>query len=195
MDSTHVIRQVLPAIVRAINARVFLDAACGDFNWMKELDLGVERYIGSDIVADLIAENQRKYGDRIREFRCLDIVKDALPRSDVVLCRDCLAHLSYEDIVAAIGNIKASGATYLLASTFPRMIENNLDIRTGDFRPVNLQAAPFNFPVPIMYFEEVSAEDNMVYWKKTLCLWRLTDIVVPGEHEFAEHMKGVKVGS
>ena len=161
---------------------------------MKKLDLGVDRYIGADIVADLIVENQRKYGDYNHEFRCLDVAKDELPRADVVLCRDCLAHLSYEDIVSAIRNIKKSGAAYLLASTFPRMLENDIDIRTGDFRPVNLQAPPFNFPAPIMFFEEVSAEDNMVYWKKTLCLWRLDAIELLSEQEFAEYIKDVKVG-
>ncbi len=178
IQTTSVLRHLLPAIVKAIDARSLLDAGCGDFNWMREVSLEVEQYIGADIVLDLIIDNQWKYGSERRTFLCLDVTESTLPHVDVIFCRDCLAHLSYADIKAAIRNFKKSKSIYFLTTTYPRMVENKVDIRTGDFRPVNLQGAPFNFPEPLMFCDELSAEDKMKRWKKRLCLWRLDDISI-----------------
>jgi hypothetical protein len=37
-----------------------LDIPCGDFNWMKKVDLENIDYIGADIVEDLIEKNKKK---------------------------------------------------------------------------------------------------------------------------------------
>src|SRR5688500_1614611 len=48
------IRKALPELLRSINARSLLDAPCGDFNWMRLVDLGEIRYTGVDVVSELI---------------------------------------------------------------------------------------------------------------------------------------------
>jgi hypothetical protein len=174
---THEIRTLLPAILKALCVETLLDAGCGDVNWVKELDLDLELYIGADIVGDLIDRNQLCHGNDKRCFLCLDITKDHLPSVDAIMCRDCLAHMSYADIKAALRNFKKSGARYLIASNFPRK-SNTVDIRTGDYRAVNLQASPFNFPEPLMTFVELSAEPAMKKAGKCLSVWRFEDIVV-----------------
>ncbi len=70
----------------------------------KKMELELQRYVGADIVPDIIRMNQRKYGNHIRQFRILDITKDELPRSDIILCRDCLVHFPFKKIVAALRN-------------------------------------------------------------------------------------------
>jgi len=175
---TSTLRLLLPSIVKAIGAQSMLDAGCGDFNWMKELDLELDLYIGVDIVPALIKHNRAEHGQEGRVFFCLDVVKDPLPQVDVILCRDCLAHLSYEDIDDALRNFKRSGAKYLLASDFPHMKKNDAPMKTGDFRPVNLRVAPYLFPEPIMSFSELDAEYKMKRWGKRLSLWLLDDIVL-----------------
>ena len=42
---TATIRRDIPALLASLGIRSFLDAPCGDFNWMRHVDLGVERYI------------------------------------------------------------------------------------------------------------------------------------------------------
>ena len=66
-----------------------------------------------------------------------DITRDALPRADVILCRDCLVHFSFKDIFAAIDNFKKSQSRYLLATTFIAFSEN-LDVATGEWRRLNM---------------------------------------------------------
>src|SRR5262245_23095226 len=118
---------------KEIQARSLLDAGCGDFNWMKEMKLDIDRYIGVDIVPELITANQQKYGSAIRIFIHLDITKNELPQADVILCPDCLAHFSFKDIFATIQRFKQSNCKYLLTTTFTRF-PKNIDIATGGWR-------------------------------------------------------------
>ena len=92
----------------------------------------------------LIAPLQQRYGDSSRRFMVLDLTRDPLPPSDLVLCRDCLVHLSHADIRRALRNILRSGVPYLLTTTFPDGAENE-DIVTGDWRVLDLQRPPFSF--------------------------------------------------
>jgi hypothetical protein len=44
------------------SAKTLLDAGCGDFNWMRHVNLKLDQYIGIDVVPELICENQRQFG-------------------------------------------------------------------------------------------------------------------------------------
>jgi hypothetical protein len=172
--TTWVVRQELPLLLQRINARSLLDAPCGDFHWMKETTLDLDRYIGADIVPDLISLNQERYSNPKREFLTLNIAKDDLPTVDLIFCRDCLVHLSFSDAIAALRNFKRSGSRNLLTTTFPGVIRNR-DIITGDWRPINLERRPFGLPKPIELIEEKSVEGGSQYSDKALGLWQLKD--------------------
>ncbi len=172
---TEKLRSELPALFEEIGARTLLDAPCGDFNWMKELNLDVEQYIGIDIILELISRNQSLYGNERRQFRLLDLTRDELPRVDVILCRDCFIHFSYKHIAAAIKNFKRSRSTYLLTNTYPGWREN-MNICTGDFRHLNLSLPPFNFPPPLKQIDEKLPEEQAEFFCKTLGLWKLADL-------------------
>jgi hypothetical protein len=47
---TNVITSQVPVLLQELNADSLIDAACGDFNWMRYSDLGLIKYIGVDIV-------------------------------------------------------------------------------------------------------------------------------------------------
>ena len=145
LAQTQAVTQALPALVRELGVRTLLDAACGDFHWMKEITLPVEQYIGVDIVADMLALNQQRYGNRQRRFIRADIRRDPLPQADLILCRDGFQVMPFKDIKATLSNFRRSGAAYLLATTFPAL-PVNLDNLPGNFRPLNLCRPPFNFP-------------------------------------------------
>ncbi len=97
-----------------------LDAPCGDAGWINQAALGV-RYVGVDIVPSLIERLQARAaaGEISGEYHLADIVSDSLPRCDAILCRDCLVHLSFANIERAVANFRASGAAWLIATTFP----------------------------------------------------------------------------
>lgn len=169
MRETRVVREELPKLFKKYTIKFFVDAPCGDFNWMKAVDLSsLEQYAGLDIVADLIAENNKKYASEKIHFFVCDIACDLLPSADLLLCRDCLQHMPNKDIMAFVQNAIKSGVRYLLVTTYKK-IKGDLDIEPGDCRKVNVQEPPFNFPEPI---ETITEGFN----GKSLCLWRVDDL-------------------
>jgi hypothetical protein len=174
---TEIIRREIPNLLKEFNIKTLVDAPCGDFYWMRTMKLDLEKYIGVDIVTEIIAKNQQKYADKNRRFITLDITKDTLPQADMVLSRDALVHFSYKDIFSSVKNFKKSNLQYLLTTTFTETT-NNRDVVTGSWRPLNLLLHPFYFPPPITLINEKSTEGNGVYSDKCLGLWRLEDINV-----------------
>ncbi len=166
---TSVIAKALPTLLEGVGAKSLLDAACGDFNWMRHVDLPGIEYLGVDVVRELIARNRQVHGGRGRDFVVLDITRDKPPKADVILCRDCFIHLSFKHTRAAIANFKRSGSTFLLATTHTT-VSKNTDIESGEWRSVNLQLPPYNFPEPVRLIIE-DAELG-----KGLGMWRLDDL-------------------
>jgi SAM-dependent methyltransferase len=178
LQQTAAVRRELPRLLRELSAASLLDAPCGDFWWLSEVDLGGVQYTGVDIVPALIEQNAAAYGAGNRTFLVADVVNTPLPAADVILCRDCLVHLSFADVRAAIANFVASGSTYLLTTTFTEH-KRNYDKQTGRWRPLNLCAAPFNFPAPLRLMNEECPEEDGSFSDKCLGLWKLEDLRVP----------------
>jgi len=179
-EQTAELRVALPAILRELQTRTLLDLPCGDFSWMRHLDLPVTEYIRADLLSYLIGQHQARYTDDRHRFMTLNLSSDPLPRADLLLCRDCLVHLSFADIVRALENIRRSGIVYLLTTTFPDCDQNE-DAVTGDWRVLNLERPPFRFPVPLRLLNEKCTEGGGVFRDKSLGLWRVEHL--PSVHD------------
>ena len=175
-NQTETLVKELTKLFKDFNIKSILDLPCGDFNWMKNFDFSDKSYIGGDIVSDLIFKNRERFQDKVKvNFEVMDITKDDLPKVDIVICRDCMVHLSFKDIFKSLSNIKKSKCQFLLATSF---IDHkiNFNITTGDWRPINLEKKPFNFPKPQLVIDENCTEDNGKYRDKSMCLWEISDI-------------------
>lgn len=167
LAATETVRRELPRLFEKFAIRSLLDAPCGDFYWMQHVvrDTGIA-YHGADIVPPMIAKNNEAHGSATIRFSVLDITCDAFPQADLWLCRDCLIHLSYRDILAALEHFCASGTPYLLTTT---TAENtgvaNCDIPTGQYREINMFAAPFSLPSAALARIDDPASGG------ELCLW------------------------
>jgi hypothetical protein len=177
LDVTSVLRAELPRLLARLGANSLLDAPCGDAGWINQADLGV-RYLGIDIVPDLIGKLRARAGaGEIRgDYRLADITADPLPRCDAILCRDALVHLSFGQIERAIANFRASGATWLIATTFPEW-QTNADCEDGDWRALNFERAPFNWGTPAELLNENCMEAGGGWRDKSLGVWRLVEIL------------------
>jgi hypothetical protein len=71
--NTTIIRKALPKLLKQYAVVRFLDAPCGDFNWMRHVDMpnNVE-YLGCDIVIDLIKNLAGTYANQNRSFKVLE---------------------------------------------------------------------------------------------------------------------------
>jgi hypothetical protein len=175
LEQTRAIRAQLPALLQALDVRTLLDIPCGDFGWMREVRLDGTSYVGADIVSHLVVRNQRDFGNDQRRFAVLDLTVDPLPCVDLVLCRDCLVHLSHANVWRVLENLRASGATWLLTTTFPAH-EAVGDIEDGDWRPLNLERDPFRLPSPLTLLNEGCSEHDGAFADKSLGLWRIADL-------------------
>jgi len=170
VEQTKVVVKILESVIQEKRITRMLDLPCGDFNWMQHVNLAGATYTGGDIVAELIESNVAKFGTDQVNFSCLDITRSELPRVDLVFCRDCLVHLSNAQVKNAIRNICRSNSKWLLTTVFASGV-NDKDIAQGQWRNLNLMAAPFNLPAPEMIFSEECSEGNGLYRDKSLALW------------------------
>lgn len=152
-----------------------LDIPCGDFNWMKNVNLEKIQYLGSDVVHEIIEDNNIKYNKKNIDFKVLDLINDVLPKVDLVIVRDCLIHFSIEDINKAIKNIKSSESKYILTTSFTDC-QDNTNIITGSYRKINLLKNPFFFPIPILIINEKCTEGEGANIDKSLIMFEIKNI-------------------
>ncbi|MGA8567091.1 MAG: class I SAM-dependent methyltransferase [Candidatus Binataceae bacterium] len=165
LEFTASLRQSLAKLLRELNVHRIVDAGCGDFNWMRHVDLSGIDYIGVDVVPRLVRELKKCYTAPKRQFLAGDITRH-LPRCDLVLCRHVMIHLPNRDILRFFKAIRGSGARYLLATSAPA-VSCNPDIWRGSFRLINLERSPFNLPKP----SRILMDQNV-----QLGLWETKDI-------------------
>jgi hypothetical protein len=166
---TKSIINALPILLKTFNIQSINDAPCGDFNFLKHVSFENIRYYGFDIVKELIEVNKMKYGASNINFFHLDVLNEIMPYSDLILSRDMFIHFSFADTSKAIQNFKNSGSLFLLTNTYPD-IKKNLDIKTGCWRPINLEIEPYNFSPPLFIIKEYQSSDHGL---KNLSLYKL----------------------
>ena len=101
-----------------------VDLGCGDFNVGRQIRRKAARYVGCDVVPDLISRNREMYNDLDVDFRIVDISEDDLPGGDVVIIRQVLQHLSNDAIMRVVK--KLGQFRYLVQTGF---------VPSGDFVP------------------------------------------------------------
>jgi Methyltransferase domain len=172
-EATAVLREELPRLLAKLAVNSLLDAPCGDAGWINAASLNV-RIVGVDIVPALIERLQARAaaGEIGGEYRLGDITRDALPRCDAILCRDCLVHLSLANIERAVVNFRRSGAVWLITTTFPEW-QANQDCEDGDWRALNFERAPFRWGAPVELLDENCTEAGGGWRDKSLGVWRL----------------------
>jgi hypothetical protein len=175
LERTAGLRRELPHLLAELGVETLLDAGCGDFHWLQAADLPVRSYIGIDVVPSLISDLTTRYGSPDRRFLAADITRDRLPRAEFILCREVLMHFPDEDVLRAVGNMRRTGARWLLTTTFVDRTSNE-PISLGGWRPLNLQAAPFDFPPPVRTLEDMPLVQREGYLDKRLALWELTTL-------------------
>lgn len=151
LAATRRYRAALAQLIRERGIQSLFDAPCGDLNWMPELLLTVPiAYHAGDIAQGVVqAVRQRHPQLDVRQF---DITRDAFPAVDAWHCRDCLFHLPFADIRAALQNFVASSIPYALLTTHrARWLHRNLDLKGVGFRFLDLERAPFCLPRPLAY--------------------------------------------
>ena len=157
VQNTENIRSALPEIFKKYDIKSFFDAPCGDRNWIKHVDFQGIDYHAGDIVPEIIEDLN------MPEAKVFDIREDEPPNVDLWFCRDCLYHLSDDDIWDSINNMRDSEIKYFLITSHTEDNINhpeNRSIQTGGFRCLILkQYDYFDLPEPIEVFPDYDKKD------------------------------------
>jgi hypothetical protein len=175
----------LPELFAEFQIKSVLDAGCGDMTWMSELLLDLDiSYHGVDIVDELIAVNQNTYPEY--NFSVCDISQDPLPKADIMICRDCLFHMSLKNIAKTLKNFVNSDIKYLLTTN----IENtekllstergskfciNNNAQDGDWCLLDLRADPFGLTSDVRKKLFDFTELTVVH--RYMCLWDKQQVI------------------
>ena len=147
LKSTENIRLKIPTIIKEFNIKSIIDVPCGDFFWFSKIidELDIE-YLGGDIVENIIIGN-KKFENKKVKFKQFDIINDVIPNYDLLICRDCLFHFSYDDIKRTFENFKNSQFQNILITNhdLEKTDIENEEIKTGSFRYLDFHLPPFNF--------------------------------------------------
>ncbi|MBI4118482.1 MAG: class I SAM-dependent methyltransferase [Parcubacteria group bacterium] len=137
------IRFVNSVLEKHSDIHTVVDIGCGDWQIGQNLELGNKDYVGCDISRFILEKTKQKFASPRRRFIHLDAVTDELPQGDLVIVRDVLQHLSNKEVarvLSKLGKYKYAIIQNDIRSGGTR----NRDIRTGDFRQLDITAPPFN---------------------------------------------------
>jgi SAM-dependent methyltransferase len=158
-----------------------VDLGCGDFSVGARLleRLPAVRYVGCDVVPELIDHNCERYGSKSVQFRKIDIVSQNLPDGDICLVRQVFQHLPNRDIGCVLSKLRKYRAVFVTEGQptvregrvnpdKPANAEVRFDWRTGCGRGVELDQPPWNLTI-----EEVCRAVGAAYVKEVIITYRL----------------------
>jgi hypothetical protein len=179
-DQTKILKEEIVKLCKHLGVKRLLDAPCGDCNWMKDIwgNLNLEMYIGMDIVEELINSNKNSFGSENKIFYWCDLVETkTIPSADLMLCRDCLVHLSFVSSIQVLKNMVNSDINYFLLTTFSKPDRHNYNWEDGtNWYPITLTDHPFYLPEPKVLINEGCTEYHNEYTDKCLGLWTREEI-------------------
>lgn len=169
VEACQPILKALPGWISNYGIKSIVDLGCGDWNWMKHLDLSGVKYDGFDVVRALITGN-KKYETGMIHFHHADILESRLPASDLVICKDVLGHLTNDLAIKVLDRVKIR-ARFLAASTslmWPS--SNRIGMQVGAFSPIDLMDKPFSLGIPMAHVSIPSTAGNPL---KLFAIWEL----------------------
>ena len=122
-----------------------LDLGCGDWRLMSTLTIPEYKvYTGFDLVQSVIAENIKKHKKKNVNFQLIHNIQDFQSQhGDLLVVKDVVQHWPNDQIQYLLKNILPNFKYALITNDFETS-NCNKDIQFGDFKCIDLQAAPFN---------------------------------------------------
>ena len=112
VDQTGVQRKWLPEVVAKYAIHSIADIGAGDLNWM--------RLVKWPHPVDYQPYDLVPRANGVTEF---DLIHEIPPKVDCILCLWLLNHLPEHHAQAALNNLRASGAKYLIYTWWPAMAD------------------------------------------------------------------------
>ena len=127
------------------NIRSVVDAGCGDWEFSQAIDWTGIEYNGFDIVEDVIKANIAKHSAPNVSFAVANIVKDPLPKADLLIVKHVLQHIPNAEVHQFLPQLRKYKHVLLVNSVDPKTLSgSNKDTTVGGYRHLELTRPPFN---------------------------------------------------
>lgn len=147
VQTTQEYRELLELCLQVFDIKSVVDLGCGDWEFSRMISWGQIDYKGFDVVASVIERNIKKFAKKGISFSVLDATYQELPAADLLICKDVLQHLSNDDVAKIIKQFSKFKYCLITNDVYGHTLSSdNPDIISGDYRPINITAAPFNVP-------------------------------------------------
>ena len=174
LERTAALRTALPGLFRELEIQSILDCGCGDWNWMRHVDLTGIQYVGCDIVQSLIQSLQETFSAPTVNFQVLNLLQDPPDTADLWLARDLCPLFSSEDVWQFFQKFLESESKYL-AITSVETEDPYQDTFTGAWMPRTLLAAPFSMPAPLYELDDgeqwLLKKSLLIYERQVIVDW------------------------
>ena len=125
------------------NIKSVVDAGCGDWQFSKDINWNDIDYKGFDIVDSVIENNLENFSDKNISFEVYNGNPDDLPCADLLIVKDVLQHLPYEDTLEFINNFSKYKYCLITNCINPHGETINININREDFTFLDLRLEPF----------------------------------------------------
>ena len=169
LKNTNNLIKSLNSFIEKNIIKSIIDAPCGDFNYMKEVNLVGIDYKGFDVSSNAI-EICKKYQKDNINFLEVDITEYVLPYADLIICKDLFIHLSCSDISLILENVVNSGCKFFATSRYNGANCSNSDKETSQSaRGIEITTKPFYFKYDIVdsfkYTTDSDLKDEIIIFK------------------------------
>jgi SAM-dependent methyltransferase len=128
---------------RAIESVV--DLGCGDWRINRNIDWDGIQYLGIDVVESVIQENSREFSSENISFVKADGIDYTLPKADLLICKDVLQHLPFQDIQSIVKQFGQFKHCIIINDVDPAQLTcENVDMPRGYYRCLDLTKPPFS---------------------------------------------------
>lgn len=122
-----------------------VDAGCGDWQFSRLMDWKGVSYIGYDVVGHLISRNNEQFAAPNISFVHANFLATDLPSADLFLCKDVFQHLTNQDIIDFIPQLKKFKYCLITNEVDAwSLTSDNNDTQVGEFHRLDLSKPPFN---------------------------------------------------
>ena len=124
-----------------------VDLGCGDWRIGELMDWSGVDYVGVDVVPEVVEANRRRDTPDNVSFVCLDALVDDLPEGDVLVVKDVLQHWPNADVLRLLDAAEERFTFTVVTndvSSKSHPAKVNSDIALGDWRPIDIERAPFD---------------------------------------------------
>lgn len=141
---TALYRQFLQNFLQDHGIKSVVDLGCGDWEFSRMICWDEIDYRGYDVVPSVIEKNRIRYQKEKVQFFVGDGTVTDLPAADLLICKDVLQHLPYEDIQAVIQQLPKYQYCLITNDVDSRTLSShNPQTNRGGYRPIDLTAPPF----------------------------------------------------